>query len=805
MKTNKKFDSSKVIEYWKNQIPPTNLSEKYVDPYFPPNTASLMGLDQYGNIIDPINGPIHMKDIKVEDIEWKSIVDIFDDNFLIFENKIEMDDIKQGNLGNCYLLSAISALTEFPNFIYQIFRSKEKNKYGYYEVVLYIDGEWQIVFVDDYFPFSKESNELKFCKPNGNEMWALILEKAWAKINGGYALIIAGWPSDPLVALTGFPCQKIHNSEESIEDLWISICGSDKENEIMCCNTTSNPDIQKQGLIVNHAYTLISAKQKDYENNYKKSIKLVKLRNPWGYKEWIGKFSDNSELWTDDLKEYFSGVSKDDGTFYMAIDDYHRFFSNTQICHIVYGSNSRSFFLKDELLFTPLFFILNTDRDANFNFSLIFQHWRYNRNFVDANHPATIIVAKLEEESGKFTIRDIYGEYSSKENPELFAYLSKGTYFVWTFVDIKNCYPNPNKVIFRIISSIDYAVSFYGHDYYFLLLRKIFLEGLKNINLENIKNSEGVYHQIMNSFRKSGIGYQIISNKFEDKSLLIEWDSSKIEGLSMLPPFNKTNTKYQLVLRPNSSTVILAFRNNQGSHWLNIKKTITDIDNHDEYISIVEDLDEDNLKVMLEKNINPVVDPYFYDITMPTKEEIFTTSNFNFKSINIGEATLNKYKNKYPEYFNTILALDPIKSDLNLIWAKFKLKNGFYVGEVNEGQRHGRGVFCFDDGNHYIGYWEFNQRNIYGKFFNSNKKLIYDGKILNGVKHGNGIQHFENGGRYEGEFENDLKCGKGVYYFPNGSHWEGLFKNNQMSGEGLFFSKDNLVKKVMRYENGKLV
>ena len=55
MKTNKKFDSSKVIEYWKNQIPPTNLSEKYVDPYFPPNTASLMGLDQYGNIIDPIN------------------------------------------------------------------------------------------------------------------------------------------------------------------------------------------------------------------------------------------------------------------------------------------------------------------------------------------------------------------------------------------------------------------------------------------------------------------------------------------------------------------------------------------------------------------------------------------------------------------------------------------------------------------------------------------------------------------------------------------------------------------------------
>jgi hypothetical protein len=52
---------------------------------------------------------------------------------------------------------------------------------------LFIDGQWQVVIVDDYLPVKKNSENLVFAKPNGNEIWVLLLEKAWAKVNGGYS------------------------------------------------------------------------------------------------------------------------------------------------------------------------------------------------------------------------------------------------------------------------------------------------------------------------------------------------------------------------------------------------------------------------------------------------------------------------------------------------------------------------------------------------------------------------------------------------------------------------------------------
>ena len=43
-------------------------------------------------------------------IEWKKISDIMPDA-KIFQGKIEPDDIKQGYLGDCYLLAAFAALS----------------------------------------------------------------------------------------------------------------------------------------------------------------------------------------------------------------------------------------------------------------------------------------------------------------------------------------------------------------------------------------------------------------------------------------------------------------------------------------------------------------------------------------------------------------------------------------------------------------------------------------------------------------------------------------------------------------------
>jgi calpain-15 len=53
------------------------------------------------------------------------------------------------------------------------------------------------------------------------------------------------------------------------------------------------------GLVDAHAYSLIEVKT---INSEKGSVDLVKVRNPWGKREWNGDWSDSSPLWTEKTK-----------------------------------------------------------------------------------------------------------------------------------------------------------------------------------------------------------------------------------------------------------------------------------------------------------------------------------------------------------------------------------------------------------------------------------------------------------------------------------------------------------------------
>lgn len=59
-----------------------------------------------------------------------------------------------------------------------------------------INGEFQVVEIDDYFPCFQDINgkyTSAFSKPKNNKLlWVLILEKAWAKVNGSYDLSSGG-------------------------------------------------------------------------------------------------------------------------------------------------------------------------------------------------------------------------------------------------------------------------------------------------------------------------------------------------------------------------------------------------------------------------------------------------------------------------------------------------------------------------------------------------------------------------------------------------------------------------------------
>ena len=73
------------------------------------------------------------------------------------------------------------------------------------------NGEWKEVVVDDFIPCYK--GDPAFSKANGNELWVILLEKAWAKLHGSYARVEGGLPCFASSHLTGLPSESFLHDE----------------------------------------------------------------------------------------------------------------------------------------------------------------------------------------------------------------------------------------------------------------------------------------------------------------------------------------------------------------------------------------------------------------------------------------------------------------------------------------------------------------------------------------------------------------------------------------------------------------
>jgi len=59
------------------------------------------------------------------------------------------------------------------------------------------------------------------------------------------------------------------------------------------------------------------------------------MRNPWGGFEWDGDWSDNSELWTEAMKDAFKPVLQShDGSFWMSFKDFTSRFESMELCRV---------------------------------------------------------------------------------------------------------------------------------------------------------------------------------------------------------------------------------------------------------------------------------------------------------------------------------------------------------------------------------------------------------------------------------------------------------------------------------------
>lgn len=66
--------------------------------------------------------------------------------------------------------------------------------------------------IDDHIPCAHKNPA--FTRANGNELWVLLIEKAWAKLYGSYAKIESGFCNEALRDLTGAPTANFLTYEE---------------------------------------------------------------------------------------------------------------------------------------------------------------------------------------------------------------------------------------------------------------------------------------------------------------------------------------------------------------------------------------------------------------------------------------------------------------------------------------------------------------------------------------------------------------------------------------------------------------
>jgi len=217
--------------------------------------------------------------------KWKRFSEIHSKTAL-FPTKFSQ--INQGSLGDCYFLCAINAISKYPKILSQIFCQDESVKTetleNWYKISCYILGKKRIIWLDDYFPYNLNTNQFSFAKPYENAAYVLLLEKAWAKINGCYANIESGIGVEALKFLTGAPCKDIiHELYENKEELWHILLESFNKNLIMTCSAVSKESIEiykENGLIKNHSYSIVKIKEVIDKNGI--SQKIIKLQNPWG-------------------------------------------------------------------------------------------------------------------------------------------------------------------------------------------------------------------------------------------------------------------------------------------------------------------------------------------------------------------------------------------------------------------------------------------------------------------------------------------------------------------------------------------
>ena len=814
MDTNTSEHKGKKMKYWKDQEPPQP-GKLFTDPIFPPNINSLLGLDSTGKPIDPKAYKDNMEEVKkFQNLTFARPNEVFGNQYKLFSGKIEASDIIQGQLGDCYFLTALSNLSKYPGLILKIFRTDKVNKDGYYELLLRIDGKPTILIIDDYIPVYKNNKQPCFAKPHGNELWVILLEKAWAKINGGYINTISGMVHEPFEVLTGFSSRvySLNNLTDNLQNEIIEeMKNAEQSNCFISCATKNDPEIQKLGLVDGHAYSILGINV--IETIYKDKYTLLRLRNPWSYKEWIGEWSDDSIYWDEKNKSQVDYKKSNDGIFYMSYIDFFKYFSSLQICYMLYDSTSLRYTVEGEdNLKNGIVFNLEVENDGLLFVAVMRKSWRAHREIRDKALPTHISIVRYNKnpENKLKTFYDYDGTTKSIETCTINKKVTKGNYLIYIYRDTDHAeFKVEPKMEIKIACSANFKHAQMNYDLRedgFPLLQNIIFQSI----LEEKKydfNSGGEYYSFGGSFKNNGLGYIVSYGTIPDTFYEFNGNNNNLTNMFLISPYIPSNgTKLKNVFPSGKFIAILALRINEYKiikfdmdqkiykRNNNVKLNYQDTDiNLDLYTDINNDIKNGTFRKRKTQSLENVTVDINFDITYEELPELEKEYSAGFK----------------------LLKEIPNSDEENLKWGIIKINNSkiqnyVYIGQIRDEKKEGKGIFI-DSSNIFVGQFKNNLKNGIGIIYNKqlvklnkfnyingiqeNKGIIYynngtyEGDWINNSKHGKGTIIFNVGDKYEGDFKKNSIEGKGIYYYKNGDKYEGDWKSNLKDGKGIYYSK----------------
>lgn len=284
---------------------------EYSDPLFPINESMLSLL----------SSAVNVPQLKAS----KSDMILYTNNYVVLPNVNHIDanvsTISKGLYHSNYFVTAMNALMKYPSLIYSLFPFLEKSINGCYGVYLRVNGEWKLVLVDETFPCCVNSRGIRFfalASTPEKEIWINLIEKAYAKINGGYDKIINGSIIDVFDAVTNSIIEK-HNVISN-EETYKIIDNAVNDKFIIVAKAKNNFD-KNVGIVKNENYIINSIRN---VNIGAITEILIEMKNIFEAQKFSGNWSNDNYKWIPSLKNL---RYNNDNQFFISLNDFVNYFS----------------------------------------------------------------------------------------------------------------------------------------------------------------------------------------------------------------------------------------------------------------------------------------------------------------------------------------------------------------------------------------------------------------------------------------------------------------------------------------------